>query len=117
MVKMLHSHVLFPLEPVPPAAKTTVQVSVKLKVHIQRIVLREAPRRALSLYTHGGHRHAETRLTLTVDDGHRPIGANGIGIAHHFQLVFNSLETVQQVFQLVSVTAHGDHLSNSAGGY
>ena len=40
MVKMLHSHVLFPLEPVPPAAKTAVQVSVKLKVHIQRTALR-----------------------------------------------------------------------------
>ena len=117
MVKMLHSHVLFPLEPIPPAMKTAVQIGVNLKVHIQKIAPRIAPRRALSLYTHGGHRHAETRLTFAVDDGHGPIGTNGVGIAHHFQLIFDSLETVQQVFQLVSVTAHGDHLSNSARGY
>ena len=40
MVKMLHSHVLFPLEPVPPAAETAKQIGVKLKVHIQRTALR-----------------------------------------------------------------------------
>lgn len=53
MVKMLHSHVLFPPKPIPPAANTAVQVGVNLKVHIQKIAPRIAPRRALSLYTHG----------------------------------------------------------------
>lgn len=117
VVKMLHSHVLFPLEPVPPAAETAVQVSVKLKVHIQRIVLRRAPQGALSLYTHGGHRNAEFWLTLAVDDCYLEVSAEGIGKAHHFQLVLDGFQTVQQVLEPVSVTVHGCHLWHNAGGY
>lgn len=116
MVKMLHSHVLFPPKPIPPAASTAVQVGVNLKVHIQKIVPRIAPRRALSLYTHGGQRNREFRLALAVSDSYLKVGADGIRVSHHFQLVFHGLQAVKQVFQPVSITVHGGHLSNSAAG-
>ena len=117
VVEMLHSHILFPLEPVPPATETAKQIGVKLKVHIQKIVPRIAPRRALSLYTHGGHRHAELRLTFTIGDCYLEVSADGIRESHHFQLVKNGLKAVLKVLQPISVTVHGDHLSSSAGGY